>query len=313
MSKNGWVPLSKGDIVEIVAPASQCSVSELHSAIASVEAMGLEPRMPKNIFTDDHAFFSNTDQNRFQFLKQALLRRDSKVVWCLRGGYGSIRLLPLLAKVKKPKTPKLVIGLSDISTLHNFLVQNWKWPTIHGPMLGTFAQRSEEERGEILDLIFGRLDKIKFERLQPMNAAAKKSKRIQGPIVGGNLMTLQSSQGTPWEFHADNSIVFLEEINERGYRLDRLLVSLVQAGYFKKAKAIVLGDFLGGSEPDGENYVEEVLEQFASEVKIPVLKGLKSGHGNLRRPVPFGTKSVLQTGSQCLLTADANGFFRTSR
>ncbi len=310
--KNGWKPLSKGDIVEIVAPASRCSDSELKSAIGSVEAMGLIPRLPDDVFGERHPIFSSTDATRFKYLKEALTRKDSKAVWCLRGGYGSIRLLPQLAKLKKPKSPKLVVGLSDISTLHNFLNQKWKWPTLHGPMLGTFAERTEVEQKEILDVVFGRKDKVVFENLVPMNKAAEKKKSLSGPVTGGNLMTVQSSQGTPWAFHAKGAIIFLEEVNERGYRIDRLFVSLIQSGYFKNAKAVVLGDFLGGNEPDGQNFVEDVLKQIASELKIPVLKGLKSGHGALRRTVPFATKAKLELGKRSL-AVETNGFFWKSK
>lgn len=309
--QKSWEVLKKGDIVEVVAPASQCSDDELKSAMDAVKSMGLIPRLPEHVF-GEHPIFSHDDKHRFEFLKSALLSKDSKAIWCLRGGYGSIRLLPLLAKLKKPKAPKLFVGLSDISTLHNFLNQNWKWPTIHGPMLGTFSQRSLEERKEIIDLVFGKNEEVVFRDLQPLNSFAEKKKKIVGPVTGGNLMTVQSSQGTPWEFHAKNAIVFLEEVNERGYRLDRLLVSLQQSGYFKKATAVVLGDFLGGDEADGENFVEVVIQQFAKEVKIPVLRGLKSGHGPLRRPVPFATKAKLSLEERSL-KVDTNKYFWKSK
>ena len=303
-----WQALQEGDSVELVAPASRCSDEELQSAIRTVRELNLNPIIPDDIFAERHPLFSTKDERRFQFLKDAINRKESKAIWCLRGGYGCIRLLPALSKLKKPKKPKLLIGLSDISTLHNFFNQKWKWPTLHGPMLGTFAGRSPEERKEILDVIFGRIDEVRFPGLIPMNIAAMKDKKITGPVTGGNLMTIQSSQGTKSEFHAKNAIVFLEEVSERGYRVDRLFVSLQQSGYFAKAKAVVFGDFLGGNEPDGQNFVGDVLNQFAYESKIPVFRGLPSGHGPLRRTVPFATKAVLDMG-QGSLTAKTNGFF----
>jgi len=308
MRPAAWEPLKKGDVVEIVAPASRCSEQELKSAIATVESLGLVPRCSDEIFSNRHPIFSNTDEERFRFLKQALYHKDSKAIWCLRGGYGSIRILPYLAKLKKPKKVKILIGLSDISILHNFLNQKWSWPTLHAPMLGTFSERTTEEQNEIIDVIFGRTEQLEFQQLIPMNKAAHGKKQIVGPLTGGNLMTVQSSQGTPWAFHAKNAIVFLEEINERGYRIDRLFVSLIQSGYFKKSKAVILGDFLGGDEPDGQNFVADVLNLFASEIKIPVLRGLPSGHGALRRTVPFATKAKLDLNSQTL-KVDTNRFF----
>lgn len=298
-----WEPVVKGDIVEMVAPASRCSEYELKSAIKTVESLGLTPRLPANIFDGSHPILSNTDQNRFKFLKSALLAKDSKLIWCLRGGYGSIRLIPQLAELKSPRQVKLLVGLSDISTLHNFVNQNWGWPSLHGPMLGTFHERSQEEKTEVLNIIFGKQSSVTFQNLIPLNLAAEKAATIVAPVTGGNLMTVQSSQGTPWAFHSKNSIVFFEEINERGYRIDRLMVSLLQSGYFKQAKAIVLGDFLGGEEPDGKNFVENVLSAFAKELKIPVLKGLRSGHGDLRRSVPFATEASLDLKLRTLTVA----------
>lgn len=303
-----WQALQEGDSVEVIAPASRCSEAELKSAIQSVRDLGLVPVMPEDIFGETHPLFSTSDKRRFNFLKEAINRKNTKAIWCLRGGYGAIRLLPELSKLKRPKHVKILIGLSDISTLHNFFNQKWKWPTLHGPMLGTFAERGDEEKQEILDVLFGRVEEVRFPGLIPMNVQAKKTKKITGPVTGGNLMTVQSSQGTKNEFHAKNAIVFLEEVNERGYRVDRLLVSLQQSGYFQKAKAVVFGDFLGGNEPDGQNFVNDVLNQFAYESKIPVLKGLQSGHGVLRRTVPFATKAVLDLGKGSL-TAETNGYF----
>ena len=305
---SAWQSLKEGDSVEIIAPASRCSDDELHSAIRSVREMGLKPIIPDDIFGERHPLFSSKDERRFKFLQDALYRKGSKAIWCLRGGYGCIRLLPALSKLKKPAKTKLLIGLSDISTLHNFINQKWKWPSLHGPMLGTFSQRVPEEQQEILDVLFGRVEELRFPGLIPLNVAAKKNKNILGPITGGNLMTVQSSQGTKCEFHANKAIVFLEEVNERGYRVDRLLVSLRQSGYFNHAKAILLGDFLGGNEPDGQNFVNDVLNEFAYEMKVPVLKGLPSGHGPLRRTLPFATKAVLDLG-QGSLAVKANGFY----
>jgi muramoyltetrapeptide carboxypeptidase len=291
-----WSALQPGDIVEVIAPAWKCKQEELEGAIEYVKELGLVPRVPPNLFDEREPVFSNTDKNRFDHLKRALLTKDSKAIWCLRGGYGSHRLLPALSKVSRPQNQKLFIGLSDITSLHIFLTQKWGWKTVHGPMLGSLKTRPPAEQNEINDLVFGRLDEIHFKNLKPLNASAKKKKSISGPVRGGNLLTIQGAQGTPWNLQSRGAIVFFEEVNERGYRNDRMLISLMQADFFKYAKAVVLGDFIGGDEPDGRILVDHVISDFASQVKIPVLQGIKSGHGPLRRPVPFNTPAILKTG-----------------
>lgn len=301
----GWVPLVQGDVVDIVAPASGCSQMELTSAIESLEQLGFVPRMPPGILSKEHPFLSNSDKKRFSFLKDALFNDTSKAIWCIRGGYGSIRILPELYKIKHKPKPKLVIGLSDITSLHNFLNLHWKWPTVHGPVLAFLPDRTKNDRAELFKVITGEVLEVQFTNLTPVNAAAKKNGRVAGPVMGGNLMTLQGSLGTPYLKLPDNSIVFLEEVNERGYRLDRLFTGLLQGGFFKKARAVVLGDFIGGDEPNGKNYVDTAIQNFANEVKIPVFRGLPCGHGKIQRPVPFGTLGILDLKGKSL-TVETN-------
>ena len=239
---------------------------------------------------------SNTDDVRFKQLRDALLAKDSRAIWCVRGGYGANRLIPDLVKIKKPTgAPKLFMGFSDITTLHTFLNSKWGWPTVHGPMVDRIGRGLilKPELKELHDVYFGTEKKVYYHDLKPMNDAARKAKSIRGVITGGNLMTLQSAIGTKTPWKTEGKIVFLEEIDERGYRVDRLLEHLRQTGHFEKARAIVMGDFLGGNEVDDSNRVWPVIERFALQMKIPVLRGLQSGHGDLQRPVPFETPAVL--------------------
>lgn len=295
----GWLPLQKGDIVDIVAPGSHCSKEGLDGGIAFLKKWGLVPRMPKKLFDRD-VICSNTDENRLAQLKAALTNEDSVAVWCVRGGYGANRLVPELAKLKRPKgPPKLFIGFSDITTIHVFLNEKWGWPTIHGAMLDRIGRGliDDQQLKELHQIFFGEVDSITYSKLKPMNKAAKTAKTIRGELTGGNAMTLQSSIGTKAPWNTKGKIVFLEEIDERGYRVDRILEHLNQTGHFRSAKAIVLGDFLGGNEPDGTTRVPEVVQRFVESLKIPVLSGIPAGHGDSQRAVPFGTKAILKTGS----------------
>lgn len=291
----GWLPLQKGDVVDIIAPASSTKGDGLKEGLAFLESWGLVPRISANIFGAD-VVCANTDEERFAQLKKALLANDSRAIWCVRGGYGANRLVPMLAKLKKPKgPPKLFMGFSDITTLHVFLNSQWGWPTVHAPMVDRIGRGLilKPQLQELHDIYFGHEMKVHFTGLSPMNEAAKKSRLVRGPMSGGNLMTLQSAIGTKAPWKPAGKIIFLEEIDERGYRVDRQLEHLRQTGHFDRARAIVLGDFLGGEETGGGNRVWPVLERFASQMKIPVMRGLQVGHGDLQRPVPFETDAVL--------------------
>lgn len=295
-----WIPLKEGDTVDLVAPGFACKPEEVRGALHFLASWGLEPRIPKKIFGRD-VLCSHNDETRLKHLKDALTASDSKAVWCLRGGYGSIRLVPELAKLKRPLgPPKLFVGLSDITTLHIFLNQKWGWPTVHGPLLdrlGKGAAKPQYER-ELKKFVFGEMETISFSKLKPLNEKARGAGTVRGVVSGGNLITLQSSIGTSIPWNTKNRILFFEDIGERGYRVDRALEHFRQAGFFDKAKAIVFGDFTGGSESDGKTLVPQVMKRFAEQMKIPVFSGLASGHDVVQRPVPFETESVLHLGAR---------------
>jgi muramoyltetrapeptide carboxypeptidase len=199
------------------------------------------------------------------------------------------------------------MGFSDITTLHVFLNQQWGWPTIHGPMVDRIGRGLilEPQLRELHDIYFGDEAQVVFRGLKPMNAAARTARVIRGPVTGGNLMTLQSTIGTRAPWGTRGRIVFLEEIDERGYRIDRLLEHLAQTGHFARARAIVLGEFLGGTESDGSTRVPGVLQRFADSLKIPVMTGIEAGHGDMQRPIPFETMATLTCGAGGSISIDS--------
>ena len=133
-------------------------------------------------------------------------------------------------------------------------------------------------------------------KLKPLNSVAKKSKKMKGSVVGGNLVTLQSSLGTSFELQSKGKILFFEDIGERAYRGSRILEHMGQLNFFKGARAVVLGQFTGGREPQGKSLVPELLKTFAQSQKIPIFSGLKAGHGKNQHPVPLNTQAELQCG-----------------
>lgn len=302
-----WAALKKGDIVDIVAPASACKLSELNGAIRFLKSKGLKPRVHRDIFMRKPTLFAQTDEVRFAQLKQALLAKDSKAVWCVRGGYGALRLLPMMQKLAVPKTAKVFIGYSDITTLHAFLNSHWRWPTMHGPLLDRFGRGANlpRETKETFGMLFGTRQKIVFDGLKPLNAAARAKRKIKGKVVGGNIAVIQSGLGTPWQVSPNGHFVFLEDTGERPHRLDRMLTQMTQAGYFKRARAVIFGPLLVAETKDKRLIWDEVIPRFAKAMKIPVFTGLTSGHGRIQRPLPLMTTSVLETGAEGRLTVSS--------
>jgi muramoyltetrapeptide carboxypeptidase len=264
-----------------------------------LEQQGLKPRVPLNIQGED-ILCSQKDEIRFEHLKKALTAKDSKAIWCLRGGYGAIRLIEKIAKIKKPTQPKVLIGYSDTVTLHNFLNQVWKWPSLHGPLLDRLGQNtlSEDQVRLVLDVVFGRVDKVIHSGLKPLNERARKLKSLKGRVYGGNLAVTQTLLGTFQEKTPRDAIMVFEDIGERGYRIDKMLVQLRMAGYFKSTKAIVFGQLIESKDPNGEDRVPAVIQRFADEMKIPMFTGLQIGHGDLQRVVPLATPATLTANGE---------------
>lgn len=288
--------VSEGDIVDIVSPGSASKLEDLEQVVALLNSWGLKPRFYKDSF-QEHPFHSNEDSQRLEFLWRALTAKDSKLVWCLRGGYGANRLIPSLLKMKKPKQQKLLIGYSDISSLH-ILFKKWGIPSVHGPLLETLTSGriSPVNVEEARNFVFGQIQEIKFS-LSAMNEKARKIKRAKGVVLGSNLVVLQSSLGTPYQPSLKGVFLALEEIGERGYRIDRMLEHLVQSGILKGCLGIIFGEFLGGSEMDGKNFVKFAIQRFAEQNLIPCWQDLEIGHGEKNRMLPCGTPSELRAGS----------------
>ncbi|MCE0721607.1 MULTISPECIES: S66 peptidase family protein [Legionella] len=290
--------LSIGDSVEIIAPASRSSDSQLLGLKELLESWELNCIVQKDIFAPD-LLCANTDEMRFTHLKNALQNPKTKAVICVRGGYGSTRLIPRLAEIHPPDAVKIFIGISDVTCLHLYLQQHWGWPTIHGAAAPD--KFSKETIAAVKSILFGEAP-IQFTGLIPMNRHAQEDGFIKSHVTGGNLAIIQSGVGTSWQIDGRDKIILLEEIGERGYRVDRMLEHLKQASLFSHAAAIILGDFLEGDEPNGSSLVEPVLQRFAESCPIPVLRIAGIGHGPINFPIPFGTEAHLQLGKKAQLT-----------
>jgi muramoyltetrapeptide carboxypeptidase len=291
-------PVRQGDIVDVVAPASRCTLPELKSAVALLKEMGLVPRVPRNLFAKS-LLFSNSDEERLKQLRKAVYAPDSSFIWCVRGGYGALRLMPEIAKWKKPRRAKIFLGYSDITTLHAHFNQRWGWPTLHGPLLDRFGREamSPGEHRQLFGMLFGQVAVTEFVKLQPMNAAARKSGSVRAPVIGGNLTVLQSGLGTPSSLRGGKHILFLEDTGERPHRVDRMLSQFAQAGMFRGVRAVVFGYFQLSDAQDRRGLWRDVLPRFAEEMRIPVLRGLKVGHDPaVQYTLPFNTPAELRLG-----------------
>lgn len=288
--------LKKGDTVAIVAPAGilKNRKTVINNAKKLVESWGLKVVYGRNMFNQNN-HFAGTDDERCQDFQDALDNPNIKAIWCARGGYGSVRILDKLDFTKFKKRPKWIIGYSDITAFHNH-VNNLGIETLHA-LMGISLQDKVEDIPHTIETfrkaIFG-------DDLFYAIPSSKYNREgvISGELVGGNIAILASMLGSSSQISTDGRILFIEEIGEHKYAIDRMLQSLKRAGYFTKLKAVIVGDISKikkNSTPWGSSIEQLILE--AVPKNIPVLFDFPAGHESDNRALIFGRKIKLTIGS----------------
>ena len=291
------VPCARpGDVIDVVAPASACNREALAAGVAMLEGWGLRPRAPAGLF-EGSGIVAAPDASRLRMLGRAFRHSDSTVVWCVRGGYGCQRLLPGLARGAAPERRKLLVGFSDVTALHVFVNQQWGWPTLHAATVAGLGsgRLSQTSLDQLRAVVTGKTSRLSYP-LRPLNPAARRPRTVGGTLLGGNLKTIQSLIGTPWSVRAAGRILMVEDVGERGYAIDRMLVQLSQAGLLRGVRALVFGQLTGGREPDGRFTGTEVIARFAERLRLPVLEGAPFGHGDSALAVPLGAPAKIELG-----------------
>lgn len=293
-----WPIASKDEYIDIIAPSGTITATDIVTITQYLQTLGLRPRIPDNLI-GDHPLCANSDDVRFALLRSALTAHDSTLLWCVRGGHGVSRIMSDLIKLPKPSKQKLLIGFSDISSLHLWFNQAWQWPSIHGPgtRLTALGEIDANDIQSLYQLCFEGLAGYTLNDLIPLNTLAEQLSSVEGITTGGCLSVLQTSIGTPWQIDTRNKILFLEDVNEHPYRIDRALVHLANAGLLNAVKAIILGDF--GEKPDEAKTIDWVLKESISNylvnhhIPTPLFRLRGFGHGKQNKPLPFGVKAKL--------------------
>lgn len=283
-----FIALLKDIKINIVAPASGVSKETLLN-LQHINSLKLN--IPDNCFNEKNSLFhSNSDEVRYKCLEKALLDDSTKVIWALRGGYGSAKLIHNLQKLPKPAKEKFFIGFSDITALHIFLTQEWGWKTIHGNGIVEILNLDKDRQNfvKVAKIIAGKEKTITINDLLPLNSEAQHSKLITGKLTGGNLTLVENSLGTTWQINAGSRILFLEDVGIKPYQLDRSLYHLEQAGIFKEVNAIIFGC----CDQDNQE-IMNVLNEFAKYMKIPIFKTNRFGHERFNDPIIYHTTTEI--------------------
>jgi muramoyltetrapeptide carboxypeptidase len=293
--------LKPGAIIDVVATSSanfKVSVEEIKGFI---KTLGYTPRVPDNFQEDgSDPFSANSDKIRCDNLVTALNASDSEVIWMFRGGYGATRLIPMLDKYDFSAKKKIIIGYSDLTSLAIYFTQKYDWQFVHGAMISNYCSNTPPKQEGLLftkEILSGNLDTIKYG-LTPYNTQAKENFSISSKIIGGNICLIESSLGTNWHINTKEKILFIEEVGERGYRLDRSLQHMYQAGCFEGIKALIIGDIICAPEPNGSSLCEVAIKRFAESLDVAVFRSNQFGHGEQNYPLLFNYDAHLVMGDE---------------
>lgn len=279
--------LTSGDTIAIVAPAGILKNKEAVIARAKklAESWGLKVVYGKHMFNKAH-HFAGTDEQRCQDFQNALDNPNIKAIWSARGGYGSVRILDKLDFIQFKKSPKWIIGYSDITAFHNH-IHNLGIETLHA-MMGSSMQ---DAQGDIPHTIASFKKALFGKELKYTIPSSKYNKvgEVSGELVGGNIAILASMLGSESQISTDGKILFIEEIGEYKYSIDRMLQSLKRAGYFTKVKAVIVGGMTKvkkNTTPWGSSIEQLVLDVIPKD--IPVLFDFPAGHDKDNRALIMG-------------------------
>lgn len=298
--------LSKGDLIGLVTPGSSVSEEELSDCISKLEKLGFRTTYNETVLSE-YGYFAGPDQERADELMDMFSREDVDAIWCVRGGYGSIRILELLDYEVIGQNPKVFIGYSDITAILTAIFQETGLVTFHG-LVGTSDFNGFTKRSIRNVLMYPAKDnkypykRDKATRDNPeFDRYTLYSGKAEGELIGGNVSVLDSIIGTRFEPDFENKLVYLEDIGEKTYRVDKMIFHLLSGTNLKQAAGIVMGVFADcnvNEEPTLS--LREALDDLLVPLGIPISYGLAFGH--IKRMVS------IPTGIGAALDADKNTF-----
>jgi len=303
--------LSKGDVIGLIAPGSGVGRSSFEKAVATIKRLGFTPYYTENLRVNN-GFLGGTDQQRVDDIHHMFENDTVNGILCIRGGYGSNRLLAMIDYALITSNPKLFMGYSDITALLYGIYSQTGLTCFHGPV-GVSSFKDYAENIFVKEAVSGK-KRLVIKRPKTwlekednaFNSLIINSGKAQGILVGGNLSVLVALIGTPYDIDFSGKILFLEEIGESPYKIDRMLTQLLLSAKLAQLKGIALGVFIDCDDnPEDEDYdksvsLEEVLKERLANLNIPIMYGLPFGHISDNATIPVGALAELNTNKESL-------------
>ncbi len=281
--------LQKNDTVAIVSTARKIMLDEIQPAIDLLKKWGLNVVVGATIGLEEHQFAGNDTQRTADFQKM-LNSPKIKAIWCARGGYGTVKIIDKLDFALFKKYPKWIIGYSDVTVLHSH-IQNLGFQSLHATMPLNVKKNTNSSLASLKKSLFG--ETISYEIKSSEN---NKIGEAKGDLIGGNLSILYSLTGSDSSTNTKGKILFIEDLDEYLYHIDRMLMNLERNGYFENLKGLIVGGFTDMHDNDipfGKN-AKEIILDIVSEYNFPVVFDFPAGHLKDNRALIFGRKVSLK-------------------
>ena len=279
--------------IAIAAPARSVTPSDVECAVHWLKANGFEPVYDDRLFAQDY-IFAGSDDFRAAVIQEYMDRDDIDVIWLARGGYGSIRIIDKLDFTHFVKHSKMFVGFSDTTVFHGKM-QRLGLPSIHGPLAGYFDRRTAESKQSLYDAIIGKPLHYEWQP-HPLNRFGQ----AEGVTVGGNLSVLYGMLGSNSFPETDGKILFIEEVDEYIYHVERMMYGLKRAGKLEHLKALVVGgltEIHDNPDPFGKT-VEQAIFDVVREYGYPVVFGFPAGHQPDNRAIVFGKSAKMMINKE---------------
>jgi len=295
--------LKKGDKIAVISPAGAVDATQLEKGIEMIKIKGFEPVPGEHLYSkfSNGYNYAGTEKERIKDINWALNDKEIKAVWASRGGYGCQHLVQHLKLKNFTENPKWYIGYSDNTVIQSYLLKKG-FASIHGQTIKTSSFGVTDESYELIfDILKGEMPKYSLKSHQ-----FNKEGNIKGELVGGNLALIYALLGTRYSFDFKDKILFIEDIGENFYALDRMIMSLELAGVFNKIKGLIVGGMTNmGDEKENTSY-EESFDELAyklisdriSKYKFPVVFAFPNGHIKDNRPLIIGSEVKLKVDNK---------------
>lgn len=284
--------LKEGDQIGLVSPARKICMSEIKSAVKMLQNWGLEPVFGHHLFAQENQF-AGSDEKRTADFQRFLDNPEIKAILSTRGGYGSVRIIDHLNFNQFVRFPKWLIGYSDFTVFHSHVNAQFGVESLHATMPLNFPEngKGNSSTENLRKALFGELEDYVFKPSKVIRTG-----KVKGKLIGGNLSVLYSLMGSESEMNFDGKILFIEDLDEYLYHIDRMMMNLKRAGKLKNLAGLIVGgmnDMNDNVIPFGKT-AEEIIEEQVTEYEFPVVFGFPAGHIADNRALLFGREVSLK-------------------